>query len=400
MKKKVLALLLIVALVASLCVAFTACNNDQDEFKIGMICLHDQNSTYDANFINAMKEVQKELGLSDSQVIIVTGIPEDQTAYDTAANLVDQGCDFIFADSFGHEPFILQAAKDYPSVQFAHATGTRAHTEKLANFQDAFASIYEGRYMVGVAAGMKLVELYGDAATGEVSDTNAHIGYVGAWPYAEVISGYTSFFLGVKSIVPNVTMEVQYTNSWYDETAEKAAAVSLIGKGAKLISQHADSMGAPTACKEAGIPNVTYNISTEDSCSGTFIAATRINWAPYLKQAIQKVQAGEFLTGDYTGTIATGSVEVIGIGAAAADGTAAKLAEIKAAFEAGTLKVFDTDTFTVGGQKLTTYKADVDDMGDYVPETEVVSDGIFKESFFRSAPYFDIIIDGITVPSK
>lgn len=407
MKKKLLALLLVVALVAALAVGLVACNDGnngeslqaiaKEDIKIGLICLHDANSTYDANFINAMYEAVDNLGLSkDTQLVIKTGIPESEQCYNTAVELVEQGCNIIFADSFGHEDHIIRAAEEYPAVRFFHATGTKAHTQNLANFHNVFASIYEGRYLAGVAAGMKLVALYGDA-NGAVSNENAKIGYVGAFPYAEVKSGYTSFFLGVRSIVANATMEVKFTSSWYDEPAEKDVALQLIERGAKLISQHADSMGAPTACKEKNIPNVTYNISTESQCSGTYVIGSRINWAPYYEYIVNCAIENKAVGADWTGTLQTGSVEVLEIGAAAAEGTAEKLAEVKAKLNNGEIKVFDTNNFTVNGQKLTSYQADVDDAGDFVADTEAIANGAFVESYYRSAPYFDADIDGITI---
>ncbi|MGN0771405.1 MAG: BMP family ABC transporter substrate-binding protein [Christensenellales bacterium] len=396
--KKFLALLLVVVMCIGCFGVLTACNNS--EIKVGLICLHDENSTYDNNFIQAFKAACEAKGLSEDEYAIVTGIPEGTECYNEAVNLAEKGAKAIFADSFGHESYMLQAAQEYTDVTFCHATGTKAHTENLPNFYNAFASIYEGRYLAGVAAGMKLVELYGDS-NDVVSDTNAVIGYVGAFPYAEVVSGYTSFFLGVKSIVPNVTMKVQYTSSWYDQAAENTAAVALIQAGCKLISQHADSMGAPNACESAGIPNVSYNGSTAASCPNTFIISSKINWQPYFEMMIDNALNGTAITQDYVGTIATGSVQLTELGTAAAAGTAAKLEEVKAQLANGTLKVFDTAKFTVnGGDTLTSYLADVDDFGDYVGETEVIKTvgGItyFAESEYRSAPYFDVRIDGIT----
>jgi basic membrane protein A len=291
---------------------------------------------------------------------------------------------------------MIQAAKEFPDVEFCHATGTKAHTENLSNYQNAFASIYEGRFLAGVAAGLKLVELYGDAE-GKVSNENARIGYVGAHPYAEVVSGYTSFYLGVKYIVPNVTMEVRYTGSWYDETAEKTTAEALIAAGCKLISQHADSMGAPTACENAGIPNVAYNGETGKN---TFVIASRIDWVPYYEYMLDCVMNGKDIDADWTGTLANGAVKITALGSAAAAGTQAKLDEVAAKLNDGSLKVFDCSTFTVNGANLTEYLADVDDAGDFVPETNVIrtENGItfFDESADRTAPYFDIRIDGIT----
>ena len=377
------------------------------DLKVGFIFLHDENSTYDLNFMNGAKEACANLGLSDDQVIFRTNIPEGQECYDAAAELADAGCNVIFADSFGHEDFMIQAAKEFPEVQFCHATGTKAHTEGLANYHNAFASIYEGRYLAGVAAGLKLNEMI---ANGEFTEDEAKIGYVGAFTYAEVVSGYTSFFLGARSVCPTATMEVTFTGSWYDETAEKEAANKLIGNGCKLISQHADSMGAPTACETAGVPNVSYNGSTEAACPNTFIVSSRINWAPYYEYAITAVMNGETIDADWTGTLATGSVVLTDINAnVAAEGTAEAIADVTAKLESGEVQVFDCSTFTVSGDNVTdamtvdadghvtSYLADVDTDAAYTGDTEVVEDGAFKESAFRAAPYFDLKIDGITL---
>ena len=398
--KKVLAVVMAIALIVT---CFAACggnNNDDDAKKVkaALICLHGDSSTYDKNFIDAFKQACANKGLTADDYTIVTDIDEGTECYDQAADLAES-YDLIFADSFGHEPYMIQAAKEFPEVEFCHATGTRAHTEKLANYHNAFASIYEGRYLAGVAAGMKLVELYGDE-NGKVSDENAKIGYVGAHPYAEVISGYTSFYLGAKSVVENATMEVRYTNSWYDETAEKTTALALIDNGCKLISQHADSWGAHTACEERNIPNVSYNGSTVEKCPNTFIIASKINWTPYFEYIIDCVQNDKAIDTDWTGTIETGSVEITTLGTAAAKGTQEKLDAVKAGLKDGSIKVFDCSTFTVGGKALTSFVADVDDAGDYVPETEVVEKAgditFVNESGKRSAPYFNVIIDGIT----
>ena len=368
---------------------------DLSNIKIGFIFLHDENSTYDKNFIDAAKEVQKELGLSDDQVIIKTNIPEGNECYEAAADLADQGCSIVFADSFGHEPFMLKAAKEFPDVQFCHATGTTAHTENLPNFHNAFASIYEGRYLAGIAAGMKLNEMI---EAGEFTAEEAKIGYVGAFTYAEVISGYSSFFLGARSVCPSVTMEVQFTGSWYDEALEKEAATKLLNDDCKLISQHADSMGAPTACENAGVPNISYNGSTKDACPNTFIVSSKINWAPYFKYIIACVAKGEAIDTDWCMGIEEGSVELTEVNeAVAAKGTKEAIEEAKAKLASGELHVFDASTFTVEGKALDSYMADVDTDEAYTPDTEVISDGYFHESEFRSAPYFDVPIDGITL---
>ncbi len=368
------------------------------DVKVGFITLHDENSTYDLNFINAAKAACENLGISEDNYLIRTNIPEGQECYDTACDLADAGCDIIFADSFGHEDFMIQAAKEFPEVQFCHSTGTKAHTEGLANYHNAFASIYEGRYLAGVAAGMKLNEMI---ENGDIKEDEAKIGYVGAFTYAEVISGYTSFFLGARSMCPSATMEVTFTGSWYDETAEKEGATTLINDGCVLISQHADSMGAPTACETAGVPNVSYNGSTVSACPNTFIVSSRIDWTPYYEYAIEAVAYGEDIDADYTGTISTESVVLTEVNEqAAAPGTAEKIEEVKQQLINEEVYVFDTSKFTVDGKTLDSYMADVDTDANFEGDTEVISDGYFHESEYRSAPYFDLRIDGITLKDE
>ena len=400
MKKfgKILALCLALAMVVA---CFTACGDKTPEegekeataVKVGFIFLHDEQSTYDKNFMDAAKKACEEMGVEYAQK---TQIPESKDCYDAAVDLIEtDGCNVIFADSFGHESFLIDAAKKYPDVQFCHATGTQAHTEGVANFHNAFASIYQGRYLAGVAAGLKLNEMI---EAGKITADKAKMGYVGAFTFAEVISGYTSFYLGAKSVCPSVTMDVKFTGSWYDEQKEKEAAQALIAGGCVLISQHADSMGAPTACETAGVPNVSYNGSTVAACPNTFIISSRIDWTPYFKYMIQCVQDGKAIDADWTGTIETGSVVLTDINEkAAAPGTAEKLEEVKGKLLDGSLQVFDAANFTVEGKKLDSYKADVDTDANFEKDTEVIENGVFYESKHRSAPYFDVRIDGITL---
>lgn len=416
--KKILAVVLSVLLVVAVFAGCSSSNESNAEsesassssssaksnIKVGFIFLHDENSTYDKNFITAAEAACEEEGV---QILKKTNIPEGQECYDAAAELADAGCDIVFADSFGHEDYIIQAAEEFPDVQFLHATGTKAHTRTdLTNYHNAFASIYEGRYLAGIAAGMKINEMIED---GKIKESEAKMGYVGAYTYAEVISGYTSFYLGAKSVCPSVTMEVTFTGSWYDEALEKEAAQKLINNGCILISQHADSMGAPTACEAAGVPNVSYNGSTESAAPNTFIVSSRINWEPYFKYAIESVFKGTDISDDWTGSLATSSVELSDINEkVAAEGTAEAIEQAKIRLEDGDIHVFDTSTFTVtvtddknanatvdGNGVLTGYMADVDTDADYKADTEAVSDGYFHESEYRSAPYFDVQIDGI-----
>ena len=363
--------------------------------KVGFITLHDENSTYDLNFINAAKEAIANLGLTDADYILKTNVGEDQACYETAMDLVDEGCNIIFADSFGHEPYMIDAAKAHPEVQFCHSTGNRAHTEGLANYHNAFASIYEGRYLAGIAAGLKLNEMI---EAGKFTADEAKMGYVGAFTYAEVVSGYTSFFLGARSVCPTVTMDVTFTGSWYDETLEKEGAEKLIQGGCKLISQHADSLGAPTACENASVPNVSYNGSTVSACPNTYIISSRINWAPYYEMCIKAVMDGTEIPADWVGTLATNSVVLTDLNTnVAAAGTAEAIAAATEKLEKGEIHVFDCANFTVKGEALTSYQADVNADSDNTPDTEVVHDGYFSESEFRSAPYFDLQIDGINL---
>ena len=415
--KKLSRIVLAGAMLAGATSIMTACDSVKaaeykagDPVKVGLICLHGEESTYDNNFIKAMKEAATELGEAKmAEPIIKTGVGEDKSCLNAAKELVKQGCNVIFADSFGHEPYMKQAAKKWPTVQFCHATGTQAKVAGLDNFHNAFASIYEGRYLAGYAAGLKLNKM---TIANNQKDSNGAIklGYVGAFPYAEVVSGYTSWYLGVKAASTQpVVMSVTYTSSWYDFNAEKAAAEGLIQSGVALMSQHADSYGAPGACEAAGVPDVSYNLPTSDQCPNTYTAYSRINWAPYYKEVVNAVANGTKMGPNFTGTLTSGSVEWDVVDAADKVLVQAVEAELKA----GTRKVFDCANFTVtktdkvntsatvdADGHLTAYLADVDDMGDFVPETNVIrtenGKTFFDESALRSAPYFDVRIDGIT----
>ena len=356
--------------------------------KAGFIFLHDENSTYDLNFMNAAKEACEKLGI---EYMTKTNIPDGQECYDAACELADAGCNFIFADSFGHEDYIIEAAKEYPEVQFSHATGTKAHTEGLDNFHNAFASIYDGRYLAGIAAGMKLNEMI---ENGTITADQAKIGYVGAFPYAEVISGFTSFYLGAKSVCESVTMEVQYTNSWADMTAEGEVANQLIADNCVLISQHADTTGAPSACETAGVPCVGYNVDMTSVAPDAALTSPTNNWGVYYTYAVQCVLDGKAIDTDWCKGFSEDAVRITPVNeAVAAEGTDAKVEEVEAALKDGSLHVFDTSTFTVNGSSLEDLIAEG---GDYAKYADYVSDGYYHESELASAPSFDIIIDGIT----
>ena len=369
---------------------------------VGLICLHGDYSTYDNNFIVAMKAAKKKMGF---KLVISQDIAEGQACYDEASRMAEMGCNIIFADSFGHEPFMIQAAKEYKDVLFCHATGTQAAKENLDNFGDAFASIYEGRYLAGVAGGLKLAALYGEGDGSKVSAENAKVGYVGAFTYAEIISGFTSFFLGVRSVVPNATMDVKYSGSWYDEKAEKDIANELISEhGCKLISQHADSHGAPQACEAKGVPNVSYNGSTLSDGPNTYLVSSRINWEPYYEHVIngyldaKKNGTAPKVDNDWAGGLANGSVELDKCSKNCANGTQDKLDAIAKELKDGTRHVFDLSTFKVEGAapSAENMKPGSATWGDIPANVDLLKDGYYHESEFRSAPSFDVIIDGIT----
>ena len=373
--------------------------NKKDDVKIGLICLHDvYNTSYDKSFFDALREMMKEVGLSDSQIIVWQNVEESNDCYDLCEKLVADGCTIIIADSFGHEDYLIKAAKQFKDVQFCCATGIKAHTEGLSNYHNAFANIYEGRYVAGVAAGLKLNEMI---ESGKITAEQAVMGYVGAYTYAEVISGYTAFYLGAKSVCPSVTMRVQFTGSWYDEDAEFGAAIDLIQQGCVLISQHSDSSGAPRVCEFAGVPNISYNGSNASVCPNTFLVSTQINWAPYFCYVVNCVINDQEIDVDWSRGFDVGAVEISEVNSqVAADGTQKKIDEVIADIKSGKLKVFDANTFTVNGEHLTSYMADVDSDIDYMPDTEAIRDGYFHESEYRSGPAFDIRIDGIELMNE
>ena len=357
----------------------------KEDLKIGAIYIGDENEGYTAAHMAGIDEMQEALGLDDSQVIEKTLIGEDEGCYDAAADLADQGCQIIFANSFGHETYILEAAGEYPDVQFCHATGTQAASSGLSNMHNYFTNIYEARYVSGVVAGLKLNQMIED---GTITEDNCKMGYVGAFPYAEVISGFTSFYLGAKSVCESVTMEVQYTNSWADMTAEGEVANQLIADNCVLISQHADTTGAPSACETAGVPCVGYNVDMTSVAPDAALTSPTNNWGVYYTYAVQCVLDGKAIDTDWCKGFSEDAVRITPVNeAVAAEGTDAKVEEVEAALKDGSLHVFDTSAFTVDGKELDTYKK-----GD----TEYISDGYFHESEYGSAPAFDIAIDGIT----
>ena len=378
------------------------------DVKIGLICVHDINSGYDAAHIDGLKTACEALGIDvASQVIMKYNIPEDETCYDTAVDLAEEGCGIIFSDSYGHQSHMQQAAEEYPDVTFVACTGDLAASSGLDNYKNMFPYTYESRYVSGVVAGMKLKELM-DAGT----VTDPYVGYVGAFPYAEVVCGYTAFLLGIQSIVPEAHMDVQYTNSWYDPTAEGEAANALMSRGCVIIGQHADSTGAPSAVQaavDAGTVaySVGYNIDMLSVAPTAALTSAQNNWSVLYQHMLEKLIAGEEVPADFACGYADGAVMISTLGESCAEGTQEAVDAAWAGIKDGSLKVFDTSKFTCQPSTDGSYEVDadghvtsafgLDTNGDWVNDAgEAIEDGAFVESVLRSAPYFALRIDGIT----
>ena len=397
-------------------------NGPGTDIKIGVVLVGDENEGYTYSHILGIQEAAKALGISENNIVWKYSIGEDETCYDACVDCVDQGCNIVITNSYGHQSFCLQAAEEYPDVQFVAMTGDTAKASGLDNFHNAFTAIYEARYVGGVVAGLKLQELIDD---GKVEDKNKtadgkiKIGYVGAYPYAEVVSGYTAFFLGLQSIVPDVAMQVQYTNSWFNITAENEAAKALIADGCIIIGQHADSTGAPAACEEAlaagtTVYSVGYNVDMLAVAPNAALTSPTNVWEVFYEYAFGAVMNGENFDQNWCQGYETGAVRITDLGASCAAGTAEKVEETIKAIHDGTLHVFDTSTFTVTGdnyeltntQKCKIVTDDeghvtsammVDTDGDWCADSEeAIADGYYHESSYQSAPSFQIRIDGIT----
>ena len=434
--KKFLALLLALTMAMSL----AACGGSDEEtaeeptggetteaigasdVKIGLICVHDINSGYDAAHIEGLTTACEDLGITvdtedpaNSQVIFRYNIPEDESCLDAAVDLAEEGCNIIFSDSYGHQMYMQQAASQYSDVTFVACTGDLAASSGLDNYKNIFPYTYESRYVSGVVAGMKLKELM-DAGT----VTDPYIGYVGAFPYAEVVCGYTAFLLGIQSVVPEAHMDVQYTSSWYDPVAEGEAANALMARGCVIIGQHADSTGAPSAVqdqKDAGsvVYSVGYNIDMLSVAPTAALTSAQNNWSVLYRDTLEKFINGEEVPVDFAVGASEDAVMISALGPECAEGTQEAVDAAWAGIKDGSLKVFDTSKFTCNDEYAALsadggtpyYQIDeeghvtsclaLDSDGDFVNDTgEAIVDGAFQESVLRSAPYFSLRIDGIT----
>lgn len=403
--KKILALILALAMIACL---FAGCGDDtgdgdKKDVKVGVVLIGDENEGYTLAHINGIKEACKNLGLSETDnVVWKYAIPEDETCKTAIEDCIDQGCTLVFTNSYGHQDYAKTAAEQNPNVDIVAMTGDTAKKSNLSNFHNAFTKIYEARYVAGVVAGLKINQLKeeGKLTDKNMKDGKVKVGYVGAYAYAEVISGYTAFFLGIQSVCPDVTMDVLYTSSWFDPVAEGEAANTLMSRGCIIISQHADSTGAPSACQaaqEAGttVYCVGYNIDMLPSAPTAALTSAQNDWSVYYTYAFNCALKGEDIATDWAKGYAEGANMISKLGESCAEGTAEKVAEVEKGIKEGTLNVFDCSKFTVGGETVTSFLA-IDTNGDREgDEGEAITDGVFHESTLRSAPYFSLKIDGI-----
>ena len=429
MFKKIASLVMAIAMVLTVSALFTSCGSgDASGLKIGAILVGDETEGYTKAHMDGIKEAAKSLGIADSQIIWKYKVEENSACLDAATDLVGQGCSVVISNSYGHQTFMVQAAEQFPDVTFVSMTGDFAAISGVSNFKNGFTKIYEARYVAGVVAGMKLEQLLNDGvisrdATPEHFDENgnAKIGYVGAYNYAEVVSGYTAFFLGIQSVVPNVTMEVNYTNSWFDIDKEAATAEALVANGCVIIGQHADSTGAPSACEKLlgqgkVCYSVGYNVDMLETAPNAALTSPTNTWAEFYKDLFKLAVDGK--ANEFGVDVAKGfkenGVATTTLGPSCAPGTAERVAQVEQDIKNGSLKVFDTSKFTVSAEQttcavetdaeghLTSCKVDMSFMdwstmtAIYQGETkECIVNGEFEESTFRSAPYFSVRIDGI-----
>lgn len=362
--------------------------------KIGFVVINDESDQgYTWNFVNGMEAAIKQLkdeGYS-IELLYKKNTTESAICKDNNIELAEEGCEIIFNNSYGFEPYMLEAAKEYPNVKFVGMTNCAGQVDDNPNTFNAFAAIYEARYVAGIAAGMKLQQ---EIDEGKIKPEEAVMGYVGAFSFAEVISGMSGFYLGARSVCPSVTMKVYFVGTWGDATLEEAAANALIDEGCKLISQHSDTTSPALAAQKAGVYHVGYNTDMTKVAPNASLLSSRIDWTRYFYEFIKNHIDGKENPSDWAGTYAEGDVKVTDLNTAiAAPGTQEAMDKAIAAFHAGTLHVFDLDTFTIGGAKGTN-----DTMYDSFAAVQgnATYDGYFHESELQSAPYFVGVIDGIT----
>ena len=384
---------------------------------VGAIMVGDETEGYTKAHMDGINAAKAFLESKGATVTIVwkKSVGEDATCATACGDTITAGATLVITNSYGHQFVIGDTIAANPGVTFVSMTGDLAATSGLANWKNAFTDVYQSRYVSGVAAGLKLKQLVEDGMVADKNkdaNGNIKIGYVGAYPYAEVVSGYTAFYLGIKSVVSNVVMDVKYTNSWFDFNKENETAKALIAEGCIIIGQHADSEGAPTACEQAFdegtlVYSVGYNVGMLQAAPRASLTSATNNWAVYYTNLFYNKILGNEINVDWHAGYEAGAVGITELnGKAFKTDISAELKAVVDKLQEGKLQVFDLSTFTVNGEKITSYMADVIPDNDYTPDTEVVKtttiDGkevkYISESTVRSAPYFALRIDGITEP--
>lgn len=406
-----------------------------DDFVCGLVNIGDNTETYTLAHLNGFNAACDKLGIPEDNRIFQNNVGEDGNKVSAGIeNCVAEGASIVFTNSYGHQDYTYAAAQKYDDITFVADTGDYAALTGLDNFKNAFTNIYEARYVSGVVGGLKLKELVeGKSADGKtLSDSNfdgnnIKIGYVGAYTYAEVISGFTAFYLGVERGLEGatrngqpvgVTMDVFFTDSWYDQDSEQQGAQTLIEEGCVLIGQHADSSGAPNACEASyndgkTVYSVGYNIDMRNVAPHAALTSATNNWEVYYEYALGLALEGKGneIAADWARGYAEDAVGITELGENVAEGTADVVAEVEKELHDGTLHVFDTSKFTVDGKTITSNIVDFSiynfGTGEVIHQGEkletVKKDGdvsYVEESVQRSAPYFSLQIDGITWNNK
>jgi basic membrane protein A len=379
---------------------------DPSTIKLGFIMVGDESEGYTVAHYYGIQTMCEMLGIDEaSQVVIKWNVGEDESCYEAAVELVEAGCDVIFGNSFGFEDYLMQAAAEFPDVMFCHATGYQAASSGLANMSNYFVDVYQSRYVSGVVAGVKLLQMI---ESGEVDGSQEiPVGYVGAYSYAEVVSGYTAFYLGLMSVAGDydVQLYVTYTGSWASESLEYDAAISLIDEqNCVIVSQHADTTGAPSACEERGVYCVGYNVSMNEAAPNYSLTSASLNWGAFYTYAAATLISGGTIDTDWTAGYAEGAVNITEINRNAFNSDEEYNEAVEKSNEAiqnlldGSLYVFDSSKFTVNGETVTSTATD-DLAGDYYGVEHFKTDGdvtYFAESEIGSAPAFAFRVDGIT----
>ena len=369
-------------------------------YTVGMVCIGNEEMAYDRNFYHAAdaaKEILAGKGINIEWKYTYDH-PEGDPVAEDCIEFAEDGAIAVFLNSYGMENAMLSVAADYPDTVFAALTNEGSKSDDLDNTVNAFPSIYEGRYLAGVAAGMKLNEMIDN---GEITEDEAVLGYVGAYTYAEVVSGYTAFYLGAKSVCDSATMLVEFIGSWGDPTIKTTTTQDLIDRGAVVVSQHSDSTTPATTCQQNGVYHIGYNIAMDDVAPEASIVSSKIDWTNYFVYVIETLVNGGTVDQDYMGHgLKDGDVVLTAVNEnIAADGTDEAIETAANAIKDGSLHVFDTSKFTVDGQTVTEAMIDMD--ADFTPDnTNAISDGYYHESFYKSAPAFDLRIDGITLVNE